>query len=99
MTNQTQETGLTNNLEEACDAGHGIGVDLAHVPAPVADLRLADVECPGAVPTVRHCDPVVLRDYVAGDRQDRLRVDAQPGHLQQSNFTVRHQLRPLQSRF
>jgi hypothetical protein len=40
------------------------------------------VQVPYPVVTVRHADPVVLCDHVTGDRQDRLRVYAQPRHLE-----------------
>ena len=71
---------LTNDLEEARIAGHGISVHLTHVPAPVSFPRIPDVKGPGAVP-VRHANPVVLCNNVVRYCQDRLRVDSQPRDL------------------
>lgn len=67
---------LTHHLEVADLTLHGVSVNLAHVPAPVRLPYLPDVQVPCSVVTVRHSDPVVLRDHVTGDRQNGLRVYA-----------------------
>lgn len=67
---------LTHHLEVADLALHGISVDLTHVPAPIRLPYLSDVQVPCPVVTVRHADPVILRDHVTSDRQNGLRVYA-----------------------
>lgn len=60
---------------------HGIGVDLTHVGAPVLGLGVLDVERPRTEVVVRDGEPGIVRDDVLVDRQYRLGVRLDPGHL------------------
>ena len=53
---------LTLDLEVAPLAPHGVGVDLAHVPAPVHLLHVGDVQLPLLVLPVRERHALVAGD-------------------------------------
>ena len=65
----------------ACNGDHGVGVDLAHVVAPVLRGHLLDVEAPRVVVVVLDLEPRDPGDDALADRQDHLPVDVHPGHL------------------
>jgi hypothetical protein len=73
---------LTYDLEVPLLTAHGIRVDLTHVPTAVILVYVLDVQVPGAVVIVRQRDARVLRDHFVMDRENSLRVHANPRHLQ-----------------
>lgn len=73
---------LTYDLEVPLSTAHGIRVDLTHVPPAVSLVYVLDMQVPGAVVIVRQRDARVLRDYIVMDRENGLRVHANPRHLQ-----------------
>jgi hypothetical protein len=73
---------LTDDLEVPLPAAHGICVELTQVPAAVSLAYVLDMQVPGAVVIVRQRDARVLRDHVVMDRENGLRVHANPRHLQ-----------------
>lgn len=73
---------LTYDLEVPLPTAHGVCVDLTHVPASVSLVYVLDMQVPGAVVVVRQRDARVLRDHIVMDREDCLRVHADPRHLQ-----------------
>ncbi len=60
---------------------HRLRVNLAHVDAGVVPLHAVDPQRPAVVAVVLNVHPRVVRHHVRVDRQDRLRVRAQPGNL------------------
>lgn len=66
---------ITNDFEKSSDAGHRVSINLAHVPTAVTLPRVSYVKGPRSMATVRHCDPMILRDNVSRYRQNRLRID------------------------
>lgn len=86
---------LTDNVQKAQLTFHRVRVDLAHVPSLVGLPHLLDVYVPRPVVRVRHADPMVFRDHVIVDGQYGLRVDTQPGHLEErKNNEKRKNLSP-----
>ena len=69
------------NLEVASLAPHGVGVDLAHVPASVHLLDIGDVKLPLLVLSVGQGHSLVPRDDAVVDRHDGLGVHSHPGNL------------------
>jgi hypothetical protein len=57
-------------------------VDLAHVASPVAFLNVPDVQAPSVSLIMRNVDPRVASDYEFVQRQNRLRIQLHPPHLQ-----------------
>ena len=53
---------LTLDLQVSPLAPHGVGVDLAHVPAPVHLLHIGDMQLPLLVLPVRERHPLVTGD-------------------------------------
>ena len=74
-------TGLTHNLHVARPVNHRVGVDLTHVPAPVALLGTVQVEVPLVLPRPGQRDPGVPGDDVVVDGENGLSVHPDPGHL------------------
>ena len=72
---------LTDDLEVPLPVDHGVGVDLAHVPTAVRLLRTLHVEVPLLWRRPREGDARVPGDDVVVDRQDSLRVNADPCNL------------------
>lgn len=63
---------------------HGVGVDLAHVAAPVGIPQLSDVESPNAVVRVMgHGDPRVMSHHSRVKTQNCLVLRPNPAHLKQ----------------
>jgi hypothetical protein len=73
---------LTHDLQVPLSTAHGVGVDLTHVPAAVSLVHVLDLQVPGAMVVKRQRDARVLRYHVVMDRQNGLRVHANPRHLQ-----------------
>ena len=61
---------------------HRVGVDLTHIPAAVSLVHVLDVQVPGAMVVEGQGDARVLRYHVVVDRENCLRVHANPRHLQ-----------------
>ena len=72
---------LTLDLEVPSLAPHGVGVDLAHVPAPVHLLHVGDVKLPLLVLPVGQGHALVTGDDAVVDGQDGLRVHPHPRNL------------------
>ena len=72
---------LTLDLEVPSLAPHGVGVDLAHVPAPVHLLHVGDVKLPLLVLPVGQGHALVPGDDAVVDGQDGLRVHPHPRNL------------------
>ena len=79
---------ITYYFEESSIAGHRVGVDLAHVPPPVRFFGVANVKTPSTMTAMCHGDPMILRDNVSSDREDRLCVHSQPRHLQNKVYQL-----------
>ena len=69
------------NLQVSSPAPHGVGVDLAHVPASVLLLHISNVQLPLLVFPVGERHPLVPRDDAVVDGQDGLGVHPHPGDL------------------
>ena len=67
---------------------HRVGVDLTHVPAPVALLDAVEVEIPLVLPGPRQGDPGVAGDHVVVDGEDGLGVHPDPGNLRQTSIIL-----------
>ena len=70
------------DLEVGPPAPHGVGVDLAHVPAPVHLLHVGDVQLPLLVLAVAQRHALVPRDDAVVDGHDGLGVHPHPRNLQ-----------------
>lgn len=81
LTLRSNKNTLTNNLQISDLADHGVGVNLAHVVAPILLLHLTHVQQPGHGVVVRDAEPCQSRDHVPVDRKDHLPVDMDPCHL------------------
>lgn len=77
---------LTNDVQESDLTLHGVRVDLAHIPSSVRLPYLLDMQIPSPVVRMTHPYPMVLGDHVTVYRQDSLRVDSQPGHLNRNTI-------------
>jgi hypothetical protein len=75
---------LTYDLEVSLSTSHGIRIDLTHVPAAVSLVYVLDMQVPGAMVVVGQRDAWILRDHIVMDRENGLRVHANPRHLQQN---------------
>ena len=70
------------DLEVSPLAPHGVGVDLAHVPAPVHLLHVGDVQLPLLVFPVGEGHALVAGDDAVVDGHNSLSVHSDPGNLE-----------------
>lgn len=80
---------LTDYVQESDLALHRIRVYLAHVPATVGLANLFDVQVPRTVVAVTDPDSVVLRNHVAVDGEDGLRVYSKPCDLRTRKTAIK----------
>ena len=71
----------TDDFDVGFLEAHGVGVDLAHVPAAVRLVGVGDAQHPVAAVGLRQRQTVVARDHLVVDRQDRVRRHSNPRHL------------------
>ena len=72
----------TLDLEVSPLAPHGVGVNLAHVPAPVHLLHVGDVQLPLLVFPMGEGHALVAGDDAVVNRHDSLSVHSDPGNLE-----------------
>lgn len=72
---------LTDHLQVSFLAGHGLRVDLAHVPTSVGLLHITDVQEPRTMVVVSQCYPGVFRHHPVVYRKYGLGANTNPSDL------------------